>query len=626
MPNNDKLDELLRRHGVDGDIKTPESEVPEVPAEYNPISKESVPMDTVDPPTFEPHTQVPYITDPNDVSTEVEADEIDYGDNDMEEEIQLEDDLRTKEREAMYAEAKKNEIPNAFQPPNEKDMNYNRDAIGFQSEKLAIVAQMVNRVVAKYHIISGEIPDVRTLDDGRTVQKMHIMGELIDIYHNNGEVITPEFENIILSNWILPNGKTARESLNETGTASEVAPTISSMVKTEPVDLIGSTEININVEPNTPVTVNVDESITANINKVREINVNVKEVTSEELNKRVVVNNSAEPGIIKPYDTGINDQPLTLPRSAYRCVLSAINWFDFVKLTMSAPTASMADEELRKWSIIYKHIKNVSIGEFTDFADFLKKTKFGDRELLMWALLVATADPEENIPLQCGNPDCKKITTFKYSPSKLLHFDEKLLPKHYKDIANASGQEALKLFNEKADTHTLYTLPSTKITVELREPTVYEQIFEKIPQMNTLYQRYKPDSNMVDDLRNNSNPDNVFGDDMADFQLMLSMMLSISAVIIHKDGTDYRYDKWDRIEEVITTSLDTIDSGVLMKLTQRVAEQNNCFSFYISDFVCPHCGRREARIPINDISGTLLSQLSRRLTSIEINLNDTESN
>ena len=53
---------------------------------------------------------------------------------------------------------------------------------------------------------------------------------------------------------------------------------------------------------------------------------------------------------------------------------------------------------------------------------------------------------------------------------------------------------------------------------------------------------------------------------------------------------------------------------------------SNCFSFYISDFVCPHCGRREARIPINDISGTLLSQLSRRLTSIEINLNDTESN
>ena len=609
MPNNDKLDELLRRHGVANDITTPEPTVEE------PKVEESTPTETPS------------------ISTEPQVDEldplydVDYGDNDLEEEMKAEDDARMKEREALYAQAKKNDIPEAFQPPDEKDMNYNREAIGFQSEKLAIVAQMVNRVVAKYHIISGEIPNVRELPDGRTVQKMHIMGELIDIYHNNGEVVTTEFEDLILSNWVLPNGKTAKEEIVEHGDLAQV-PTKQAAPNTEAVKPVDDnpTQININVEPNTPVTVNVDESLTANINKSREINVNVKEVSSEDLNKRVIVNNSAEPGVIKPYDTGINDQPLTLPRSAYRCTLSAINFFDFIKLTMTTPTASMADEELRKWSIIYKHIKNVSIGDFTDFSDFLKKTKFADRELLMWALLVATADPEETIPLRCGNPDCTKITSIKYSPSKLIHFDEEALPKYYKDIAKAVGEEAIKLFKTKSDTHVLYTLPSTGITVELREPSVYEQIFEKIPQMNALYQRYKPGKDMTDDLRNiqTENGEPALGDDMAEFQVMLSMMLAISAVIIHKDGTDYRYDKWERIEEVITTSLDTIDSGVLMKLAQVVAEKSNCFSFYISDFVCPHCGRREARVPITDISGTLLSQLSRRLTSIEINLNETE--
>ena len=111
---------------------------------------------------------------------------------------------------------------------------------------------------------------------------------------------------------------------------------------------------------------------------------------------------------------------------------------------------------------------------------------------------------------------------------------------------------------------------------------------------------------------------------MVEFQLLLSMALSISAIIIHKNGKDYRYDKWERIEEIITSSLDNTDSGVLIRLTQVVAEKNECFSFYLEDIVCPHCGRVSKRIPIRDISETLLSQLSQRLNNIDINLTDTE--
>jgi hypothetical protein len=142
--------------------------------------------------------------------------------------------------------------------------------------------------------------------------------------------------------------------------------------------------------------------------------------------------------------------------------------------------------------------------------------------------------------------------------------------------------------------------------------------------MNDLYKRYKPTGDMTADMKRHAEETGEagFDDDMMEFQVMLSMMLTISAIIIHKDGTDYRYDKWDRIEEIITTSLDTVDSGVLIKLAQVVSEKSNCFSFYIEDFVCPHCGRREPRVPITDISSTLLSQLSRRLTNIEINLNE----
>lgn len=605
MPNNDKLDELLRRHAVAGDIATPTETTNEIPN-----------LETVKPPTFKPSDPI------QNISTAVQQDEIDYGDDDATAETKAEDDARRKEREEMYAKAKAQteQIPNAFQPPDEKDEAYNREAVGFQSEKLAIVAQMVNRVVAKYHIISGGIPDVRELGDGRVVQKMHIMGDLIDIYHNNGEVITPEFEALILDNWVMPNGKTASEELKENGSLdqSQTQPAVNSNDGVDTVKPAAPLQVNVNVQPNTPVTINVDENMTANIENVKEIDVVVKEVTTLEMEKSVIVNNSDAAGVITLYDAGINDQPVTLPRSAYRCTMSSINWFDYVKLTSAPSSGNLADNELRKWSIIYKHMKNVSIGKFNSFTDFLQKTKYADRELLMWALLVATGEPQEDIVITCGNPDCAKDNSFKYTPSSIIHFDESLLPKYYHAIHDASiGDEAVKLWNEKANTKKLYTLPVTGITIELEDPSVYDYIYTKLPLINSLYKRYRPDGNFGDDR-------NIGGDDMVEFQLLLSMALSISAVIIHKEGVDYRYDKWERIEEIITNSLDNTDSGVLIKLTQVVSEKNECFAFYLENIVCPHCGRVSHRVPIHDISDTLLSQLSQRLTNIDINLIDME--
>ena len=48
---------------------------------------------------------------------------------------------------------------------------------------------MVQKVVAKYRIISGEIPETANAEIG-TIGRRAVMGELIDIYHKNGEKIT----------------------------------------------------------------------------------------------------------------------------------------------------------------------------------------------------------------------------------------------------------------------------------------------------------------------------------------------------------------------------------------------------------------------------------------------------
>lgn len=563
---------------------------------------------------------------------------VDYGDDDLKNEIEEEERIYAEARKRAYAEERERladlKKPKNDLPPQPHNRELEERDVQFQADKLAIVTTMVNKVVAKYRLVEGGIPDEGS-SDGQIMGKRAVMGELVDMYHENGDVITPEFEDMILSNWMLPSGVTAKVSLesygkimsstepsedytNSTTTADNVptnTPEEATTVDTEAKEPNKEAPtINITVEKNTPVTINVDESFAAETVTTKELNVYVKEVSDIELRASTIIENSEQEGIISAYDSGLHDVPVTLPLSAYRCVLRPINWFDFIKL--AAPVSdNPSDVELRKWSVIYDHIKNSSIGEFKDFEQFLQKTKYQDRELLMWALLVATADEEEPISFTCGNPKCKNSIKCNYIPRSLVHIDEELVPSHYyKTHDVARGEEAIKHWNQVNGKRKRYQLPSTGIIVEINEPSAYEFITIRLPLIQNLYKRYDPDGKMTD----------LKSDDprMAEFDYLSANALFISAMTIVKDNKEYRYTKWEDIERIITTSLDSVDSSILLKLIQQVRMTTSPVSFYIENVKCPVCGRNEPKVPITDIGQTLLFQISQRLNSIEINLKE----
>jgi hypothetical protein len=312
----------------------------------------------------------------NIMDMDISADDDIYGDSDREQEIEEEEKFAQFSREEVVKEKvskiEEKEAATPFMPPDEHDMKYHDEAMAYQSEKISIVSNIVNRVVAKYRIISGGIEELPNSKLG-TIGKMAVMGELVDIYHHSGEKITPEFEDMILKNWVMPDGTLAIHNINDQGividktmmnTPTNTTPTNKPTNNEEAPEEEKKPEtpvINIQVEKNTPVTVNVDESIVAQTAKTNEVNIYVKEVSEKELLKTTIVENSEQQGIINVYDSGINDVPITLPLSGYRCVMRAINWFDFIKLT--APTSQNgSDNELKKWSVIYEHLKSPSIG------------------------------------------------------------------------------------------------------------------------------------------------------------------------------------------------------------------------------------------------------------------------
>lgn len=620
---DEKLTELLKKHAVANgeDTETPTKEL------HNEETSDLV-MDIA----IEPEE-----------SNTTEEDVVDYGDDDLEEEIKAEDELREKKLREELANKPKEETP-IFMPPDDRDMSYHEEAIDFQTNKMAILTTMINKVVAKHHIVSGEVPEMREVVNAKTGQhyvitKRMVIGELMAIYEESGETITPKFEEIILKNWIMPDGTTtAYESMNESGDVVDKSSTNNTDVsQNDTIDGNDSEDnnkestptINITVKENTPLTINVDKELSSTLQKNKEVNIYVKEISESEMMAMEVIENSDLKGVITPYDAGLTDVPLTLPLSAYRCTMRSVNWFDFIKLTTSPSSGKISDAELKKWTVIFKHVKNASIGEFkaferdgikySEFDDFLMKTKYQDRELLMWGILVATADPEEELHFKCNNPKCGHHISTKYIPKNLLHYSDDVLPKYFKDVEDApAGDVAVDVWNKNANKHKFYKLPKTGITVEISEPSAYEYINNKLVIVQNLYKRYNPEGTLADEKE-------IDQDKYAEFQIMSSMALAITSMNITKDGKMYRYTNWDDIERIITTSLDSSDSGLLIRLIEKTIGTTP-MTFYLENIKCPYCGKVYEKFPIADISDSLLFQLSQRLSNTAINLIDMESN
>lgn len=569
--------------------------------------------------TTSPTTQTDETKPTEEITSELDPFwEIDYGDTDIEEEIAREEEMETEAKmKAIENSSKKEDV---VMPPNEYDMKYHEEAINYQSDKLAVVTTMVNKVVAKHHLISGGIDPVGFPDRGIKSQRQ-VMGELIDIYHENGDVITPEFENMILDNWVMPDGITATESIKANGkinnnvSDSDVNRSKTNEENTEQTESKEEVPvININVPQNAPVSVTVDESIIPKTYVSKEINIHVKEISERDIDASKIIENCAQDDIIKPYDSGIGDMPITLPMSAYRCVMRPINWYDSLQLT--TPTSNNpVDIEMKKWSIIYNHMKNISIGSFENFDDFLKKTKYQDGDLLMWAILVASSDETEEIHLECRREKCNTEYNYSYSPRSLIHINEELVPKHYQKTHDvAVGAEAIDHWKKNAMMRIEYTLPDSGYIVEINDPSAYEYLTNKLPTIREIFKRFKPEEEFNDVNFNDPS--------MMLFDYLSGHAMLISAITIPgKDGKRYRYTDWDKMEEIITSGLGKNDSTYLLGLITSARQKIvSPMSFYLENVECPNCHSISKRINIPRIADQLVFQLSRGLQNTTINL------
>ena len=151
----DPLDAIIAKHeaAAKGEAveKTDETVVPQVPV---PPVPDQIILPTGEPiPT--PETKAPI--------------EIDYGDDDQDAEIAAEEAERDAMRQAAVEEAaaKRAEEKKTIMPPDSHDPNVMADFANYQTEKVAVVTTMVNKVIAKYaQLEMCRIKNVVVKDDG----------------------------------------------------------------------------------------------------------------------------------------------------------------------------------------------------------------------------------------------------------------------------------------------------------------------------------------------------------------------------------------------------------------------------------------------------------------------------
>lgn len=557
-----------------------------------------------------------------------------YGIGDKERELAEEDAaIAAAEEERIAAlKAAEGEREQVMMPPRSLDPEFQNEAISFQQTVLQTVSNMVVEVAKKHGLEGGLKGDPF---DPKDNTRMHIMGNLIEMYHINGDVITPEFEQYVLDNWEATNTPAATDTADEKDYhPEEVEKAIDKLEESR--SIAPDVQVNITAAPGTPVNVNIDQDLVenagvdVNVEKMRRIDVVVTEVTEQQLMAApAIVRNSQKNGIIVPYESETGDVPLALPLSAYRCVLRPVNYYEFMQLGNASTSGNQVDIDKRSWSVIYDHIKNVSIGPFKDFEDFLKKTRYADQQLLLWGILLSagsvTGEEKDSVTVECPNEKCKEPHVIEYDPYSILHVNEEVAEKlQWKKTQEvAAGPAAVEHYNKMNSTVKRYRIPKrdgspSKFIVEIEDrPSAYDFLNKRYPLLDELRDRYWHEG--MTDRELNNNPEYGY--------LMIHALYVTAMSIIGDDGKEYRYDQWDDIEKIIRTSLDMYESNVLMQIVQTVASQvNNPIEFYFDGYTCKKCGHEQSRIVIPDIGQSLLFRLARRLQSTQINLIEMQQN
>jgi hypothetical protein len=355
------------------------------------------------------------------------------------------------------------------------------------------------------------------------------------------------------------------------------------------------------------------------IKKSRSVTLNIIETKNMEYSIIEEDNSADSPlnidAILKQYTRKMNDMRVSMPASKYRATFTGLSYPEILDLSYSQELNNL-DGELKKWSIVFNHIKNPSIGDFKEyeyadatgnvikvsaFEDFLKKTSFIDLEYALWAILCATCLDKEIVSIDCHGKNCNNVYDWIYDPKTLIQMssvpvvtleDMKItgeLMDHDAIMEHYDGS-MLKLANS-------VQLPSSGFILCFGHISAYDYLNSRLTDIVSVKES---ETAFISSL----------------FEISC---LTVIKYILLPDITSDKYRKianGSDIMKVIHT-LDELDCKAISELMDLMTDPYK-FKFTLKDLSCPKC-HTKSEINIDDMS-TLLFLIAQSLNSSEVKL------
>lgn len=279
---------------------------------------------------------------------------------------------------------------------------------------------------------------------------------------------------------------------------------------------------------------------------------------------------------------------MAFPGSGFKADMAGMSWGEFADVTLDTISDDSTDllnfdKLYRRYSVIYNKMKNVSVGPFKDFDDFLHKFAYDDSDLAVYGLTIATQPEIDSLYLNCQEEHCKRRFLYKYSPRGVIDLETATVPflEMLDKINDAAADEKLKLFkNSAVQTFKRVRLDVSGYLVDIGLASAWDYLYQILPVMK----EYDAIEEEID-----------AGDPRRSIPYMLFGIRNIFVPLAN--GGYARASRSKDIADVIL-SLPTQDA-VVLEAAVKAYRARYSVGFSLKDIVCPYCGNVTKRIPID---------------------------
>lgn len=309
--------------------------------------------------------------------------------------------------------------------------------------------------------------------------------------------------------------------------------------------------------------------------------------------------------------------PFVALTSGYIGKMRQLSSFEIINLmSINENSKGSADAILQKASLIYKKLKECSIGEFESFDEYAKKTSFLDMSVQLYGLIRATYPEEEEITMNCGNPECthnavdpKDGKTHKV-PNQFVHKYKNTDILMADSITPAIKEMTAKIYNAS------FTLEDAQAFAEHESILNSGKRFGFGDNNEILIDIYCPSIyDMVENVAKRVSADDYSNPDA--YAPAIQLATFVKAIYL-KNEDDDSYAQIDDVKDIVEVIYNMSDAQLEVfstVLNDNILDYQYKYGFKASTVVCPHCGKHfKNDVPV-EIEYLLFLQAQRHMTN-----------